>query len=317
MAEARRHHFVSQFYLKNFASNRADPKLFVVDLPNQESFTTSTINVGLENDFHTISTPGRPADEVEKSIAKLEAQFAPALARVVQKTTILADDEDSVLVLFFLTMLLIKNPGTRAAQNDFVNDLMNQVSKLDAADSEAWADKIRRSIEAGVLPKDTNAEEMRRLILSDAFRFGLSVDGHLYMEFANAVPLLPYVTSRGWNVLKAKAGQFVTCDRPSVLMWKDPQDRRPVGLRLRHTRLLLALSPEVAICGGFELANESFEIDEDAVAKVNGRIILNANRHVYARDSSFEYALRHNNGKLFGSDLANDEIAKDAAAPAR
>jgi hypothetical protein len=76
---------------------------------------------------------------------------------------------------------------------------------------------------------------------------------------------------------------------------------------------LFTLSSEVAICGGFELANETFELDEEDVAKVNGRIILNANRQVYARDDTFEYALRHNTGKERGSDLQNDEIAKAAA----
>lgn len=88
MAEAHRHHFVSQFYLKNFVADRASPQLFVVDLPTQKSFTTSTINVALENDFHTTSAPGQPADAVEKAIQQLEAQFAPALARVIDKTSI-------------------------------------------------------------------------------------------------------------------------------------------------------------------------------------------------------------------------------------
>jgi hypothetical protein len=178
-----------------------------------------------------------------------------------------------------------------------------------ATDPQAFAEKIRRSIDEGILPKDTNSDELRRLILSDAFTFGLSVEAHLHIEFSNTVPLLPYVTNRGWNVLKAKAGQFVTCDRPSVLMWNDPHDPRPPGLGLRHTRLLLALSSEVAICGGYELASEAFEVDEEAVARVNGRIILNANRQVYARDNTFEYALQHNDGRKFGTDLQNDEIA--------
>jgi hypothetical protein len=169
---------------------------------------------------------------------------------------------------------LIKNPGIRTTQNDFVNDLMNKVTKMDAADPQAWAEKIRRSIDEGVLPKDTNAEELRRLILSDAFTFGLSVEAHLHMEFSNAVPLLPYVTNRGWNVLVAKAGQFVTCDRSSVLMWSDPRDPRPPGLGLRHTRLLLALSSEVAICGGFEF-NRAFAASRD-------REVLAARRAGYA-----------------------------------
>lgn len=314
MPEARRHHFISQFYLKNFAADRRRARLFVVDLPGQKTFTASPSNVALENDFHTITTPGQETDAVEKQLSKFEAAVAPALARIIANGS-LGGGEDAQLVLFFATLLLVKGPSTRSTINEFVNTLMSKIGKIEASDSKMWEGKIRRSIAEGTLPEDTDVEELRQLILSGSFTIGLSPEAHLKTEFENAQPLFErYVLTRRWNILKATSGQFVTCDRPVVLMWADPMKTDPVGLALTNTRILFALSSEIAICGGFELEDGTIEVGVEDVAKINGRIILNAGRQVYARDATFEYLLQHNPGIKQGSDLVDDEFTKMKAA---
>ena len=127
------------------------------------------------------------------------------------------------------------------------------------------------------------------------------------LEFETAGDMFSkYVATRHWHVYRATAGQLVTCDRPAVLMWNDPQRREPVGLGLRESLLLFPLSSTIALCGAFEFQDERFDLDATEVAKINGRIILNANRQVYARDSSFEYLLGHHQGPRRGSDLQAD-----------
>lgn len=88
MSEAHRHHYISQFYLRNFVADRSSPRLFVVDLPGRKTFTTSPSNVALENDFHTITTPGHEPDTVEKRLSKFESDVAPALARVIESASL-------------------------------------------------------------------------------------------------------------------------------------------------------------------------------------------------------------------------------------
>ena len=117
-----------------------------------------------------------------------------------------------------------------------------------------------------------------------------------------AVQLAPVEAAR-WNVYKATSGEFVTCDRPAIPMWADPTKTEPVGLGLRHTRLLFPLSSDVAISGGFELDDATVDVDDLEVSRINGRIILNANRQVYARDEGFEYSLGHNTDTKRGNDL--------------
>lgn len=198
--------------------------------------------------------------------------------------------------------------------DEFANKLMQMIGKRQASDPRAWEETIRRRIEEGSLPADTDVEELRQQILGDDYTIGLSTEAHLDAEFANAEPLSrEYIFTRRWNIYRATAGQFVTCDRPVVLMWADPMKTDPIGLAVRNTRVLFALSSEIAICGGFELEDATIEVGAEDVARINGQIILNANRQVYARDSSFEYLLQHNPRVKLGSELADDELAKTRA----
>lgn len=317
MPEVRRQHFISRFYLKNFVSDRNKPYLFVVDFHERKTFTPSPSNVALENDFHTITTPGEEPDAVEKRLAKFEAEVAPAFARII-KAASLDNYDDASLVLFFATLLLVKGPSMRNILNDFANTLMSKITKREAADPVAWEHEMQRSIADGILPLDFDTEQFRQQILNDVFKVGLSTEMHLSLEFDNAIALCQqFVLTRQWNIYKATAGQFVTCDRPAVLMWADPKNRGPVGLGLLGTRFLFPLSSEIAISGGFELENAMIEIDSEEVAKINGHIILNANRQIYARDTDFEYLLPHNQGMKRGSDLLNDEFAQYKADEAK
>jgi hypothetical protein len=57
---AKRHHYVPQCYLKGFAEDRDNPKLFVIDGKEQRSFCTAPANVAAERDFNRIEVDGYP-----------------------------------------------------------------------------------------------------------------------------------------------------------------------------------------------------------------------------------------------------------------
>jgi hypothetical protein len=310
MPPAHRHHFISQFYLRNFVADRTAPQLFVVDLQEGRSFVTSTANVALENDFHTISAPGQRPDMIERQLSKFEAAVAPALARLIQRASV-GEDENAQLVLFFATLLLVKNPGMRGTVSSFVDTLMKRMSQMEAADPEAWNARMRQMVDDGVFPPDSDEEDLRQSILRGDFSIDLSPEAHMTYEFSSAAALVELVARRHWNVYRAKEGQFVTCDRPVVLMWSDPMQTDAIGLALPNTRVLFPLSGEIALCGGFELADEIVPLDAEEVAKVNGRIILNAKRWVYARDDTFGYLLQHNAALRRGSDLPEDRLVTE------
>ncbi len=55
MTEPRKHHFISQCYLKGFTrSGRKDGQLFAINISDGSSFCTKPASVGAKRDFNRI-----------------------------------------------------------------------------------------------------------------------------------------------------------------------------------------------------------------------------------------------------------------------
>jgi len=301
-----RHHYVPQFYLKQFARDQAEAALYVVDLETRRSFTTGTRAIALERHFHTIEVAGQPSDIVERALADFEGSVAAALSHILNRG-FLGGDADAQTLLFFATLLLLKNPAVRAKMDDAVNTFMKMVGKAQASNAEAFAEHITEMMADGSMPADTDVDALRGALLEGSHTISMATGGHLQNELENAHDLYPFVVGRNWHFLIAKAGQFITSDRPVVLNWANPQTAEPPGLALKGSRVLFPLAPTVAINGGLELSNQTIELDRGGVARINGRIIRQARRQIYARDDGFEYQLKEDEEPRSGCDLANDK----------
>ncbi|HEX3465976.1 MAG TPA: DUF4238 domain-containing protein [Candidatus Elarobacter sp.] len=306
MGQARKHHYVSQFYLKRFTANPSKPRLFVVDIIERKTFTADPKNVAFEKDFHTIDVSGQPSDVVEKMLARIEGDVAEAFKRIVNSCS-LSNENDRAQLLHFATILLVNNPAQRAIMNALVTLLMTTSGREQASDPATFTAHVQEMIATGGMPPDTDIEELRRSLLTENFDISMGTASHLNVGLNNVPDLLPYLLDRKWHIYRAVEGHFVTSDRPVSLMWADPSRTGPVGLGLRDTRVLFPLSSTIAIYGGFELTNDVIELALDKVAAVNARTILNATRQVYARESDFMYALQHNGGPRDGSALLSDQ----------
>ncbi|HEY9084429.1 MAG TPA: DUF4238 domain-containing protein [Candidatus Tyrphobacter sp.] len=309
---AKRHHFISQCYLRGFTENPASPKLFVVDFKKRRMFLATLANVALQRDFHTIDALGVEPDIVEKKLAEgFESDLGPALRRIVA-TGSLDDEKDRGLVFFFMALLFIKNPAMRDTIGEFIGRVAEFQMKMKAANPEAWEADMARAKSEGTIPQDADTSEMRRHVLKGNFKYGLSVPGHLHMEFRTVSDLLPYFHGRKWMLCRSAAGQtgFITSDNPVCLMWQDPSRREPPGLGGYRTQLVFSVSNELAILGTYESAGRTVEADDDLIAVINGNILPSVNRQVYARAGDFMYAMPHNKATVRGFDLLEDPVSR-------
>src|ERR1700736_3739224 len=116
---AKRHHFISQCYLRGFTADPKSPMLFVSDFRARKQFWASPVDVALERKFHEIDIPGQAPDVIEKKLAEFESDLGPALRRIVEANS-LADEHDRSVLFFFMALLTIKNPRMRAAIATFM-----------------------------------------------------------------------------------------------------------------------------------------------------------------------------------------------------
>src|SRR4051812_2922984 len=111
---ARRHHYLSQCYLKGFAQPRRRGKshhILVFDR-NGKTFTTNIINVAAEKDFHRIDVEGQTPDAFEQGMARFESDLAPALSRISDAKS-LTNEQDRIVLFNFVALLAAKNPRHR------------------------------------------------------------------------------------------------------------------------------------------------------------------------------------------------------------
>jgi hypothetical protein len=313
---ARRHHYVPQFYLRGFVKDVAHPRLFVVDTEAHTSFSTSPSNVAVELDFHTIDAPGQPPDIVETKLAELESQISPALERIRASRSV-QSDEDRSLLFSFIALLLINNPGMRARLSDAIGKAEMYRLQMLASNPTVWKARMDRAKQEGTIEPESDTEELRELVLKDAFKVGLSVPAHLILEFGVLDEIIALVAARNWMLFSATDDEtgFVTSDNPVTLTWFDQEGARfPPGLGLRETQLIFPISNELAAIGTFEYGSRLVIADDDFVAKINGNTIVLRNRQVYARGPDFQYQLKHHTRRMRGSELLGDQCVLDREA---
>jgi hypothetical protein len=309
--EARRHHYVSQFYLRNFAVAAATPQLYVADLKTKKTFLTSTINVAQERDFHRIDVPGHEPNAVEAALADFEGKVALALDSIRQRAE-MGDDDNAHVLQLFMSLLLVKNPAMRDRIDDVTDRIMSMTSKIEAANEERFVASIKRRVEEGALSADIDAVQLREALMSDDFEVAIAREFHLNLEFTNARDLLRYFVGRNWTFLKAETGQFITSDRPVVLTREKARPNVPPGLAHPDVLILFPLSSDSAVLGGLDVPPIAVTLSREEVAETNGQIILNATRQVYAQDATFEYKFGLNPVKP-AADLLHDAALNDDA----
>jgi hypothetical protein len=307
---ARRHHFISQCYLRGFAADLTSPQLFVTDFKEHKQFRTSPENVALQRNFHTIDDPSQQPDVIEKKLAEFESDLGPALRRVSESGS-LADDNDRGVLFFFMALLAIKNPMMRRNISAAVGEVEALRSKMEAADPEYWAEKMAAAKAEGAIPEDTDTDKLRELILDDAFQIRLSTPGHMYFEFNLVEKLLPFFHGRQWMLLRAPTDRtaFVTSDNPVCLMWQKRGRNDPPGFGRLGTEIIFAVSNELAIIGIFGGRACVANAGSDLIAIINGNIMTCVDRQLYARDNDFAYSLPHNRQPMHGTDLLDDPVS--------
>jgi len=308
---ARRHHFISQCYLRGFTVDPKSPQLFVTDLRARRQFWTSPTNVALEQNFHTVDVPGHSPDVVEKRIAEFESDLGPALLRIREARS-LADDHDRGMLMFFMALLTIKNPRMRHLIGSFMGDVAKVDLKARAADPEHWAAEMARSKAEGTIPQDADVDAMRKHVLEDAFEFSVSTPGHLHMEFNLVDKLLPYFGGRKWAFCEGSAGRttFITSDNPVCLMWKDPSRSDAPGLGRSDTQIIFPIANELAIIGVYEDVSCQAGVVDNLIPIVNGAILTCVDRQVYARGDDFVYVMPHDSRTMHGKEILDGAVSK-------
>jgi len=112
-AEARKHHWIPQVYLKGFTKDRnKGSQLYVVDCVAQKSFRVPPAKIEAQRDFNRRELEGHAPNAVESAYSVFETQLNDALDRI-ESSKKFDNANDRILIFNLIALLAVRNPRMR------------------------------------------------------------------------------------------------------------------------------------------------------------------------------------------------------------
>jgi len=289
---SRKHHYLPQGYLAAFTdTGTKDGQFYVLELDNGNCFRTSPKNVAAKRDFNRVDIEGHPPDAIEQALSPVEAHMINACRRVIQ-TQAYPNDEDINYLLNLVGLVAVRNPKLRTSFNKAREHTMRIIGQMLVSEKEVFEHHIKKAREAGYLNPENNStyEQVKRFVEGGEYDFEFSPEGNLRIELETFDKILPLLGKRIWSVFAAPPSgpSFICSDHPVTLVWKDERIKGPVGFGLQNTEVFFPLGPSVGLYGTYEQPqNEVVELSPINVARLNRRIMDNAEQHVFSTSEYF------------------------------
>ena len=285
---ARNHHFVPRGYLAGFTDNGTrDGRLFVSDLVSRSIFQTKPRNVAAARDFNRIDADGKDPDAFERSLGEFEGR-AVSVIRGIRESGALPAAEELSYVINLMALFVVRNPKSRRAMNAARRHTVRVIGDMLSSDRRLFEYHIAKAKDNGFIRKDADVsfEAMRKFIEDDQYTVEVSTGESLSLELGVFQNTLRLLGSRYWSLVIAatNAPDFVTCDHPVAVVFKDPKMRGPIGYGLPRTEVSFPFGTRQALLGVLEDPLQlRLEASAEQVAAINSRTVYHADRQVYSK----------------------------------
>ena len=288
---AKRHHYLPQFYLRGFFKQNRN-QLTVVKIDNGDFFQTDTKNVGIEADWNRVCDDISTAEEY---FAEIDGATSRVLKNIVQDEMLPTEEDDRVLLLYFVARLSVHNPTIRNVLRKFQTDIFNHFGRWWTSSPGIYYEKVESQDTDKLIPY----EHMKCFIEEGAYEINFD---HGYFlkhetEFIQAT-LIPMLYNLNWSLLIAKdlTESLVCSDRP---IFMNPMFSQLPGETefIPDFSLTLPLNRQMCLYGDrLGILPEIYNIYKEdragasmlSVPFLNSRTIYGAQRHIYAGDLNWE-----------------------------
>lgn len=313
---ARKHHTVSACYLRLFCEN-ADYILWVGQRSPLKYYLNSVEDISTEQDFNTVELETGKSAIIEQKYADLEGMFSSAVENVI-KNGRFCSEQDRNIILELIAVFHIRNPRNR---KNFIRnkiEVTKEFMKDSISTKEAYEDLADRMKKNGSWPigLEIPYEKMKEAGAEKNWNFLPPHQNEIIAyELKNQSEVVRALLDREWTILKAPktSAGFITCDHPVCVQWNKPQNPHflyPRFILLPETLVIFPLSNQLALIGISEATKEFREISEEDVWAINGLLILNSSRQIYAKNKEFLYYNPRDKNPRKGFDLLKDEEFK-------
>ena len=288
---ARNHHFVPRGYLAGFTNDgTGDGHLFVADLLSGRVFQTTPRNVAAERDFNRIDAEGLDPDALERALGDFEGKAASVLRDIRERGELPPDDQLSY-VINLMALLVVRNPKSRRGMNMARRHTVRIIGDMLASNQDLFERHLSKAKDDGFIPKDASVsfEAVRQFVRDDRYTVEVPTGESLALELGAFNNTLRLLGSRYWSFVTAAvdAPDFVTCDHPVSVVFKDREMRGPIGYALPRTEVWFPLGTRHGLLGVLEDAlRKRLTASPEQAAALNSRTVYHADRQVYSKGES-------------------------------
>ena len=303
---ARKHHYVSQFYLKEFLNS--NKKIHVIDVVRRRTCERNTRSIAMQRDFNRINIEGHAIDEIESHLSDIEGKAATVLRDIAQNARLPQNGDMNVLVVF-VGILAVNNPQVREALCNIDQETARQNMQAMVESRETYDSRMS---ELGI-ENPIEYEAVRTFVESEEYTISVEDPGGYYLACVFVALydfVLPLFNNMQWSLLIAEdnAGDFITSDRP-VILFRNITDvpdtlpryiTTPSGLILPNKTptpglhinldLTMSLNPRMALYATEPDNPMPIDYaDRNTVAIINKKIIDASAKQIYCSNLDFEY----------------------------
>lgn len=306
MAEKANHHFIPQFYLRNFSAggDKRKARVFCFDQSTRQTFETLVRNVGSRRHFFRIDVEGFDPNHVEDGMADIENAISVHLAEVIDARGFLSEAHFASVMLL-MANIAVRNPRFRSMNEEFHRKIVSMTMGLIVQNKDRYASLVKQAREDLVpIRDDISYEDMKSFVERRNYKIAIDQTYLINLELRVVPTVLEQLTRRSWCFVSAAPDStYATSDDPVILDWSDRKvGPYSPGFGVRDTIVIFTLSPELALIGLFVEQPAQRNHRRDQVAALNTSIARHATKQLYARDGSFELHTR-NERYVRGRDL--------------
>jgi hypothetical protein len=291
MTIARRHHFVSQFYLAGFTSDGTqDGEIFSFDTHQRKVWKTVTKEIALERDFNAVPAEIGITDELEKQLSTFEDQAAPVFRRIRELKAIPEGDDFSYLINF-IALVGVRRPSMRKQIDSLQTEILRTHLKIYLSSPETWKDYCERAKQDGLTGiEDLSYEDARKTLLGQEWNIRSHPSYFHPIEFEILDGLIKLLARRDWSLVIAPSDtHFITSDQPVNLIWTFT-GKKPFfgpGYASKNSMVIFPVSKELCLLGKFHAANVTKEAQRILVATANSIVMMHCARFAYSPTERF------------------------------
>lgn len=291
----KRHHWVPQFYLRFFAANKGDDRIYMYQ-PGGIPTLVGITDIAVRKDLYTFEEKdtGQKTRVMEGVFAEHEGIVAGVLAEIIRTGNLPTTEKELSDIAAFVSLMRVRGPSFDEWLRNMDIERMKLLNQIQAEHPDSLRERFKR---AGVsFSSDKEFEETRKF-MHDPQKYSITMKGGKGHYFGQAMNLSKemyeiLMSEKSWHLLIAPYNRhFITSDNPVVI--QEPIDCPPhiAGGFLNGT-VLLTISPKYCLAfRRIPLTSQNILLSRENVNHINQSIAISAHRQLYGHLNSRDWII--------------------------